>query len=65
VLEVTEVAACVLRARLQMLSLFNAQERTAGDFVDMVRGSGWKLAEIIPSAPAAMPHLVLVLDEQQ
>jgi hypothetical protein len=46
-----------------MMSLMMSQERTLGDFLQLLEDSGWKLAEIIPTAPTAPPHLVLVLDD--
>jgi hypothetical protein len=46
-----------------MLAMFNGQERTLGDFLQLFEGSGWKLQQIIRPAPAAPPHLVLIRDE--
>jgi hypothetical protein len=44
-----------------MMATFNAaQERTLSDFLELFKGSGWKLSEVIQSAPTAPAHLVLV-----
>jgi hypothetical protein len=48
--------------RYQMLSALMAQERTLDDHLQLLEGTGWKLAEIIPTTPGAPSHLVLVLD---
>lgn len=37
--------------RAQMLILFNAKERTVGDFVKLLAGAGWKLERVYPTHP--------------
>jgi hypothetical protein len=47
-----------------MMNVHLATERTLGDFIDLCKGSGWKLTEVIriPDAPSAPVQLVAVLD---
>jgi hypothetical protein len=46
-----------------MLACYMSQERTLGDYLQMLDGSGWKLVEIISVSPSAAPHLVLVVED--
>jgi hypothetical protein len=48
-----------------MMSMFMAQERTIGEFVESFQGSGWKLAQVIPTASKAPAHLVLVPSDEK
>jgi hypothetical protein len=41
-----------------MMILLNAQERTIGQFVDLVDGTGWKLGSIGRTSLTAMALLV-------
>jgi hypothetical protein len=41
-----------------MMTAFNSQERTIGQFIDLVNGTGWKLRKISRSHKTAMTLLV-------
>lgn len=45
-------------SRAQMLILFNAKERTVGDFVKLLAGAGWKLERVYPTYPNGYFKLV-------
>jgi hypothetical protein len=42
---------------LQMMVALNAKERTIGQFIDLVNGTGWKLVSISHSTKDAMALL--------
>jgi hypothetical protein len=48
----------------QMMSMFMAQERTIGEYVELFQGSGWKLAHVVPTPLKAPAHLILVLSDE-
>lgn len=43
---------------LQMMTLLNAQERTVGQFIDLVDGTGWKLESVGRNAQNSLAMLV-------
>lgn len=48
----------IMMSDLQMMVVFNAQERTIGQFIDLVDGTGWKLVSIGRSFQTPMALLV-------
>lgn len=47
-----------ISALVQMMSFFNAHERTVGQWVKLLAGTGWKLERIYPTHPIGFSKLV-------
>lgn len=43
-----------------MVNVLNAQERTLGQFIELVDGTGWKLVSVNRGSVGALPALVFV-----
>jgi len=48
-----------MRVRLQMMVAFNSQERTIGQFINLVEGTGWRLKAIGRSFGSSVCLMVL------